>query len=113
MRSIRIVFLLFILTGAGLFVLGNRLDQQANRMENRISQSEQELQNSRKPVIGPFRKGMQANAQENAQTKISSAEGQASVIQGKANWYHRLGFTLIIVGMSSFLVSLLFRKKKR
>lgn len=98
-----------IILGAALFIFGTYTSKKAAQGELTISEAEANEQGRRRPLVGPIRKSMNAQATQSAQRKISSAQQNVTASQVSANWLQGSGIVVFLVGLGC----LIFSAKKR
>jgi hypothetical protein len=98
----KILCILLLILGTGSFAFGSFLSHRASLGANQISQKEEELQEHRKPLVGPIRKSIDANSTEKAQEKISGKKQKLVRIQVRANWFRGTGIVLFVAGLACF-----------
>jgi len=92
-----------LLFGLGLFIFGSNMADQAAQGEMRISQAEENVQDQRRPVLGPVRRNVREQATENAQEKINTAGQNIVASQVTANWLRGTGLAIFIIGMGGLI----------
>lgn len=107
----RILSVILLIAGLGIFTFGTHVSRQASRGEQKISQAEENAQGGRRPIVGPVRKSVRAQAAQNAQEKIGDEKGKVAASQVTANWLHGSGIVLFVVGIGCLAFS--FSNKRR
>ena len=107
----KILGLLLLIIGIGVFIFGNHVASVAAQGEVKVTQAQENEAGSARPVIGPVRRGVRAQVTESSQQKIGQAEQKIGHSRAVANWLHGTGVVLFIIGAGCLITS--FSSKKR
>lgn len=108
----KILSTMMMVLGVGLFMAGSYISNEASLGEEKVSQAEEALQDHRRPIVGPVRKGVRHEAAENAQEKIGDAKQTIGEAEVTATWLHGTGIALFVIGLG-YLISSFSHKKRR
>ena len=95
--------IILMLLGIGAFFFGHSMSQETAQKEMKLSQAEEKAQNDRRPVLGPVRANIHAQANAAAQQKIGKGEQTVARSQVTANWLRGTGVVLFLAGLGCFL----------
>ena len=107
----KILSILLLALGAGVFIAGNNMSEDAAYGEERISQIEENAQENKRPIIGPVRRHARNQANENVQEKISEKSQAIGNSEATANLLQGAGILIFVVGMG-FLISSFSLKRR-
>ena len=107
----KVLSVILLIFGVGVFVLGSYVSYEAAQGEEKLSQAEKNVQGRRRPLFGPVRKSVNANAAETAQERINEKGQDIAKSQIMANWLHGTGVVIFVMGIGYLAFS--FSRKKR
>ncbi len=104
----RIISILIIAVGVGMFTYGNNVSKQADQGQEKIEQA-QDSQGQRRPVLGPVRRNAQQQATQQARTKIATEQTKVAILGIDATWFRGAGIVVAVLGLGIFAFS--FRRR--
>ncbi len=107
----KILSILVMLIGIGIFMYGNSISQKANKGASKVAQAEETQEEKRKPLVGPVRKTLREQASETAEKKISVAKQKVVKKEVTADWLHGTGIAVFVVGLGCFIYDIARKKK--
>jgi hypothetical protein len=107
----KILSVLLIIAGVGVFLFGTHLSNEASLGAGKVEQAEQQEQQHQRPILGPVRRGMRNSENEHAQQKIGQAESQVATSALNANWLQGSGAALFAIGLATLLFTCCRKKK--
>lgn len=99
----KVLGIILLVVGAAAFSYGTYVSRQATQGQEKIAQAEENAQGTRRPLIGPVRKSMSAQASENREQKINQEELKVSGFEGTARLFQGIGALVFIVGVGSLV----------
>lgn len=89
---------LLIVLGAGTFIWGSYIGQEADLGEERISQAEENIGQSR-PTLGPVRRRAKQEMKTNAEEKIGEEKQTVGQIAINSTWLKGIAIVLFVIGL--------------
>ncbi len=102
--------LVLLVSGICAFAYGSYLSYEVAPKEQKLSEAEQNIQEQRRPVLGPIRRNARAQAMQSKESAINSGEQTIAKAHVSINWLRGTGIILFIIG-SGCLIFCSVKKK--
>lgn len=112
MKTRRILGIIFLILGVALYIFGSYISGEVSEGRKKIASAQKSVDQGRGfSQLSPYTKDIGDIIADSAQKKIDEGKQQADEYQVLANWLHRAGIIIFIVGVG-FLAFSFTRKKK-
>jgi hypothetical protein len=113
MKTVRIIGIILLLAGIGLYFVGNYVADEVAHGRKRISNAQKSVDRSRSITdLSPVTKDAGDMFADGAQKKIDEGKGEANEYQVMADWLHGGGIAVFVIG-AGLLIFSFFGKKRR
>ena len=111
MKNKKVLGIILIILGVGLYMFGNYIASEVAKGRSEISSGQETVDQVKKLTeFHPFTKEIGDMATDSAQKQIDEGKVKADKYQQLANWMHGGGIVVFIVGIGIFIFS--FSRKK-